>query len=240
MFHPEDQGPRLSRRRLLAWAGGLAVTALVPGCGRDQAGSDAAPTSTGTSTTTGTRTMAAPDCILVPELTEGPYYLDLEQVRRDITEGRPGAQLELAVTVVVAEACEPIKDAAVDVWHCDAGGDYSGVEGNAGTFLRGIQMTDANGRAEFRTIYPGWYPGRAVHIHVKVHLGASETYTGQLFFDDAVTQAVYEAPPYNARPGPDVTNEADGIFGESDGATTLAVRAGDPYRGEVTLGVRGA
>ena len=182
--------------------------------------------------------MAAPDCILAPELTEGPFYLDLDEVRRDITEGRPGTDLELVVDVVDADACEPIKDAAVDVWHCDAGGEYSGVEGNAGTFLRGIQMTDANGRAEFRTIYPGWYPGRAVHIHVKVHLGASETYTGQLFFDDAVTQAVYEAPPYNARPGPDVTNEADGIFGESGGATTLAVRAGDPYRGEVTLGVR--
>jgi protocatechuate 3,4-dioxygenase beta subunit len=240
MLHPEDQGPQLSRRRLLAWAGGLAITALVPGCGRDRAGSDAAPTSGETSTSTGTRTMATPDCILAPELTEGPYYLDLDKVRRDITEGRPGTQLDLAVNVVDADACEPIKDAAVDVWHCDAGGEYSSVEGNAGTFLRGIQMTDANGRAEFRTIYPGWYPGRAVHIHVKVHLGASETYTGQLFFDDAVTEAVYEAPPYNARPGPDVTNEADGIFGASGGATILAVRPGDPYHGEVTLGVRRA
>jgi protocatechuate 3,4-dioxygenase beta subunit len=234
--HSEEQGPRLSRRRLLAWAGGLAITALVPGCGRDGAGSDAAPTSTEASTPTGTSPVN-PDCVLAPELTEGPYYLDLDKVRRDITEGRPGIKLDLAVNVVEADACEPIKDAAVDVWHCDAGGEYSGVEGNAGTFLRGIQMTDANGRAEFRTIYPGWYPGRAVHIHVKVHLGASETYTGQLFFDAAVTQAVYEASPYNARPGPDVTNEADGIFGGSGGVTILAVRPGDPYRGEVTLGV---
>ena len=239
MSHSEEEGPRLNRRRLLAWAGGLAITALVPGCGRDGRGPDAAPTSTEASTATGT-SPATPDCVLAPELTEGPYYLDLEKVRRDITEGRPGIKLDLAVNVVEADACEPIRDAAVDVWHCDAAGEYSGVEGNAETFLRGVQMTDANGRAEFRTIYPGWYPGRAVHIHVKVHLGASETYTGQLFFDDAVTQAVYEAPPYNVRPGPDVTNEADGIFGESDGATTLAVRAGDPYRGEVTLGVRGA
>lgn len=229
----------MSRRRLLAWAGGLAVTALVPGCGRDGAGSDAAPTSTEASPPTGTSPVN-PDCVLAPELTEGPYYLDLDKVRRDITEGRPGIKLDLAVNVVEAGACEPIKDAAVDVWHCDAGGEYSGVEGDAGTFLRGIQMTDANGRAEFRTIYPGWYPGRAVHIHVKVHLGASETYTGQLFFDDAVTQAVYEASPYNARPGPDVANEADGIFGGSGGVTILAVRPGDPYRGEVTLGVRRA
>jgi protocatechuate 3,4-dioxygenase beta subunit len=124
------------------------------------------------------------------------------------------------------------------VWHCDASGQYSAAEGGSGTFLRGIQVTDASGVAEFRTIFPGWYPGRAVHIHLKVHLDASEAYTGQLFFDEELTADVYEAEPYSARPGPDVSNEEDGIFGQSRGATIVAVSRAEPLRGTVTLGVR--
>jgi Dioxygenase len=237
MSRPEDHEARFSRRRLLAWAGGLGLAALVPGCGDGADGGDeAAPAGAGPTTSGAT----APDCVLTPELTEGPFYLDLDLVRRDITEDREGTPLDLVVTVLDADSCEPISDAAVDVWHCDAGGAYSGVEGGSGTFLRGIQVTDASGAAEFRTIYPGWYSGRAVHIHLKVHLGADEAHTGQLFFDEDITQAVYEAPPYNARPGPDVPNEADGIFGESGGTTIVAVMPGEPYRGEVRLGVRRA
>lgn len=213
------------------WAGGLGLAGLIHGCGSDGGSGSGA---------TSSASVASPDCVLTPELTEGPFYLDLDTVRRDITEDRPGTPLELIVNVVDAAACEPIKDAAVDVWHCDAQGEYSGVEGGSGTFLRGIQMTDASGKAEFSTIYPGWYSGRAVHVHLKVHLGASEAYTGQLFFDDAVTQAVYEDEPYSGRPGPDVANEADGIFGRSGGATIVAVTPRKPYRGAVTLGVRRA
>jgi hypothetical protein len=224
---------RLTRRRLLVWAGGAGFAALLPGCGEEGSGAAAPAAATGGSST-------APACVLTPELTEGPFYLDLDLVRRDITEGRAGKPLRLGVTIVDAEGCAPIPNAAVDVWHCDAGGAYSGVEGDDETFLRGIQITDGGGRVEFETIYPGWYSGRAVHIHLKVHIGDHDAHTGQLFFDERVTQAVYEAEPYRERGAPDRGNNADAIFGESAGSTIVRVSEGSPLRGEVTLGVRRA
>jgi hypothetical protein len=102
-------------------------------------------------------------------------------------------------------------------------------------------MTDDDGEAALSTIFPGWYTGRAVHIHVKVHLGGTDTYTGQLFFDDTDIERVYTIEPYDARPGPDTPNEADGIFGQGGDQTTLVLlREGDGYRGTVTLGVQRA
>jgi protocatechuate 3,4-dioxygenase beta subunit len=227
---------RFSRRGVLAWAGGLGLAAFLPGCGEEGGGDPVvAPATTATPTVTD----ATPDCVLMPELTEGPYYLDLDLVRRDITEGRPGAPLDLAVTVVDADSCAPIAEAAVDVWHCDAGGAYSGGRGDSGTFLRGIQTTGDDGLAEFATVYPGWYQGRAVHIHLKVHTGGDLEHTGQLFFDDAFSASVYAAEPYAERGAPDTPNDADSIFAQSEGSTIVAVeRAGDAYAGAVTLGVR--
>jgi protocatechuate 3,4-dioxygenase beta subunit len=181
-----------------------------------------------------------PDCVLTPELTEGPYYLDLDLMRRDITEGRPGLAYDLAVQVVGAESCEPIEDAIVDVWHCDAEGVYSGVQGDDGTFLRGVQVADGTGTATFRTIFPGWYSGRAVHIHLKVIQGG-QTWTGQLFFDDEALDAVYALEPYSARGPVDVPNESDGIFGQSGGSTVVATELnGDRARSQVTIGVERA
>jgi protocatechuate 3,4-dioxygenase beta subunit len=223
-------GVPLNRRRALAWLGGLGLAAVLPGCADDDPA--ASPTTSGTQGTA--------DCVLMPELTEGPYYLDLDLVRRDITEGRPGVPFDLAVTVVDAESCEPLEDAAVDVWHCDAEGVYSGVQGNSGTFLRGVQMTGADGVASFRTIFPGWYTGRAVHVHLKVALGTTDVHTGQLFFDEATLAAAYESDPYAGRGGPDTSNDADGIYGESGGTTLVAVTPGETYRGSVTLGVQRA
>ena len=147
-------------------------------------------------------------CVLTPEMTEGPYYLAGEKLRRDITEGKPGARLDLALTVVDASTCRPIKGATVDIWHCDAGGVYSGFGAGASnrTFLRGLQKTDAHGVAHFKTVYPGWYPGRTVHIHVKVHVRGNVVHTGQLFFADATTDAVYRKAPYSKRPNRDPRN----------------------------------
>lgn len=225
---------RLSRRRLLAWAGGIGIAALVPGCAGD---GDPAPATDAAPTTMGTG--RAPDCVLTPELTEGPYYLDLDLVRADIAEERPGRALDLRVTVVDAGSCEPLEGAAVDVWHCDAAGVYSGVAGAEGeTFCRGVQLTGPDGVATLRTIFPGWYTGRAVHIHLKVAVNETDVHTGQLFFDDATIAAVYAEEPYSARPGPDTPNDADGLFARSDGATIVAVTPADRYTGEVTLGVR--
>lgn len=243
----DERAPaRLSRRRVLVCAGGLGLGALLPGCaGGDEAGGTTAPETAGTTAATATEgpatTAARPDCVLAPELTEGPFYLDLDRVRSDITEGRDGLQFDLRVLVVDADTCAAIKDAAVDVWHCDALGTYSGVEGDSGTFLRGVQMTDADGSAGFRTIFPGWYSGRAVHIHLKVLLGGSDVHTGQLFFEDAAVDAVYAREPYASRGAADTPNEADGIFAQSDGATIVAVDVGDAScSGSVTLGVRRA
>jgi protocatechuate 3,4-dioxygenase beta subunit len=177
-------------------------------------------------------------CVLTPELTEGPYYLPNERVRRNITEGRPGVPLLLRLTVVDASTCRPIRGAAVDVWHCDALGVYSGVQGNQGTFMRGIQRTDKTGVARFRTVYPGWYQGRAVHIHVKVHLGGQVVHTGQLFFSDAVTDAVYRRAPYRRRGARDTRNADDAIFRNGGKRSLLALRrVGTVYTGRITMGV---
>ena len=134
---------RLTRRSSLVTLGGLAAAAA--GWRTDDAGAGPAAVASGAVT-----------CVLTPEMTEGPYYVANEAVRRNITEGRPGTPLTLRTTVVDASTCKVVKNAAVDVWHCDALGVYSGVQGNTGTFMRGIQRTNASGLAVFKTVYPGW------------------------------------------------------------------------------------
>jgi protocatechuate 3,4-dioxygenase beta subunit len=177
-------------------------------------------------------------CVLTPEMTEGPYYVSGEKVRRDITEGHPGVPLELALTVVNASTCKPIKGASVDIWHCDALGVYSGVQGNTGTFMRGLQRTDAHGLARFTTVYPGWYQGRAVHIHVKVHIGGNVVHTGQFFFNDAVTDAAYTQAPYNTRGARDIRDSNDSIYRNGGSKSLLTMKkSGTGYVGSITMGV---
>ena len=203
---------------------------------------DASPSASpsGAATTTGGTTTTS--CVaLTPELTEGPYYVEEALVRRDITDDREGLPLALTINVIDTVSCEPLADAAVEIWHCDARGYYSGVSGNnpgsdssaeevaaaaASMFLRGVQLTDADGAVTFDTIYPGWYMGRTVHIHMKVHVGgttdADDTYaggttahTGQLFFDDAISDAVFQTDAYANRPEDERTeNSEDNILGD--------------------------
>jgi protocatechuate 3,4-dioxygenase beta subunit len=177
-------------------------------------------------------------------VTEGPYYLDLNDVRRDITEGRPGAPLDLKITVIDAAKCTPIAGAAVDLWHCDASGVYSGFQSGAGqTFLRGTQLTDATGVAEFGTIVPGFYQGRAVHMHMKVHTGTAVVHTGQLFFDPALLSTVFQTSAYRSHgTSPDTPNNSDGIYKQA-GATAAVVAtnaSGSGYVGEITVAVKSA
>jgi protocatechuate 3,4-dioxygenase beta subunit len=182
----------------------------------------------------------AVQCVLTPELTEGPYYIAGEKLRRDIREGHPGTLLTLRLTVLNASTCKPIKGAAVDIWHADAAGNYSGFGSGASsrTFLRGIQKTDKNGLALFTTIYPGWYRGRAVHIHIKVHVAGSVVHTGQLFFPDALTREVYKAAPYASRGNPDVTNASDSIYVNGGKRGLLAPKkSGAGYVGTIAMGV---
>jgi protocatechuate 3,4-dioxygenase beta subunit len=180
-------------------------------------------------------------CVLAPEMTEGPFFVEGDRVRRNITEGKPGLPLTLRLTVVDVSACKPIRGAAVDIWHCDAGGAYSGADaqGTGGrTFLRGIQRTDRNGLAIFKTIYPGWYPGRAVHVHLKVFVGGTTVHTGQLFFPDRLTDVVYRRSPYNRRPNRDPRNAGDWIFRNGGARSLLRVtKSGPGYVGRISVGV---
>jgi protocatechuate 3,4-dioxygenase beta subunit len=180
-------------------------------------------------------------CVLTPEMTEGPYYISGEKIRRNITDGHPGSPLVLRLTVVDASTCKPIKGAAVDIWHADAAGNYSGFGAGNGnrTFMRGIQRTDANGVATFRTVYPGWYQGRTVHIHVKVHVRGRVVHTGQLFFSDSLTDRVYRNVPYNKRPNRSTRNANDSIFANGGRRSMLAVsrRTAGGYLGKITMGI---
>jgi protocatechuate 3,4-dioxygenase beta subunit len=238
--HRDPDDRPLTRRRALLRLGGFAATTLGAGAWAADALVDADDAAAAGAGPAGVASGAV-TCVLTPELTEGPYYIDGEKVRRDITEGKPGTPLRLRLTVVDASTCKPIKGATVDIWHADAGGVYSGFGAGSSnrTFMRGIQRTDAKGLALFRTVYPGWYMGRAVHIHLKVHLGGSVVHTGQLFFPERMTDLAYRKAPYSSRPGPDTRNANDSIFVNGGKRSLLKVVADGAggYVGSLTMGV---
>jgi protocatechuate 3,4-dioxygenase beta subunit len=211
----------LTRR---AWLGGAALTAL------GLAGLKPGPSEA-----------ASVSCILTPEQTEGPYYIAGEKLRRNITDGHPGAAMLLRAFVVDATTCRPIRNAAVDIWHADAAGVYSGFGAGASsrTFMRGIQRTNAKGLASFRTVYPGWYQGRTVHIHVKVHVGGNVLHTGQLYFPDAFTDRVYRGAPYSSRPSRDTRNASDSIYRNGGSRSLVSVKKNSAgvYVASIVMGV---
>jgi protocatechuate 3,4-dioxygenase beta subunit len=229
-----------------------------------------------------------PTCALTPEQEVGPYYIDDERLRTDVTEGKAGVPLKLRIALADSKSCAPLKSAAVDIWHCDASGAYSGFAANgadgrgpgrfgfmpppgrgpggpggppparvtgAARFLRGVQVTDDRGLVEFVTIYPGWYQGRTIHIHLKVHLGGGPvegkyagghvSHTGQLFFPEDITQDIAKLEPYARRLDIHRTTQAeDGVFSGQHGAASMLNMArlksgsnADGFLATVTLAV---
>ena len=246
-------GRVLSRReavRLLAVTSAAVLVGCERGAGAAAADTSAATGAGGTTTTAANGALASsgvlPSCVVRPELTVGPYFVDRQLDRSDI-------RIEPSTGRAVQGA--PLANAMVDVWHCDAHGVYSavddrmsGTDSSSQKFCRGYQVTDANGVAKFTTIYPGWYRGRTVHIHFKIRTPADAAladrrdqlyeFTSQLFFDEALSDRVYGQAPYAGKGRRDTTNERDGIFRASGGQLLLAVApSGAGYRASFDIGL---
>jgi protocatechuate 3,4-dioxygenase beta subunit len=195
--------------------------------------------------------ISLPGCVARPAQTEGPFFVDEKFNRSDIRSDpgtkivSSGVPLRLKFVIsTVGKTCAALGGALVDVWHCDAAGKYSDERQNnteGQKFLRGSQLTDAKGVAQFLTIYPGWYPGRTVHIHFKIRLtsdGKTHEFTSQLFFDDAFTDKVFKQAPYSSRGARTQRNNNDGIFGNGGNQLMLEVKAdGAGYAGTFDIGM---
>jgi protocatechuate 3,4-dioxygenase beta subunit len=201
-------------------------------------------------------TAGLPGCVVRPAQTLGPYFVDEGLERTDIrpdpstgkiSEGAP-LQLALVVSRVNPAGCTPLPGARVELWQCDADGVYSDVKDphfdtTGKKFLRGHQLTDAHGKVGFTTIYPGWYPGRTVHIHFKVHgeagAGRGYEFASQIYFDDAMTDRVHAVAPYAARGARTTRNPDDGIYRNGGAQLTVPVEPdGEGYRGTFEIGLQ--
>jgi protocatechuate 3,4-dioxygenase beta subunit len=217
----------LSRRAVLRTVGGAGLATVFGARAVQALAADEATTAT---------------CLLTPEATEGPYWVENSLTRRDVREGKPGMPLVVRFTVLNARTCKPIKGADVEIWHADAVGSYSGVDGAASRYLRGHQIANAAGKAEFLTVFPGWYRGRTPHIHMKVHVGGNAVHTGQVFFNERITTAVYRTVPYVRRGTYDTSHASDGIYEQAGGSSAelkLVRRTGGAkgYLGTIAVGV---
>jgi len=243
----------VGRREVISRLGSVVAVGFASGCGGSE---DSSPTSSGASSSTSSSSLTSTNaqCVVTPALTEGPYFVDellnRSDIRTDPSTGtaRPGVPLGLTLVLsqLAANGCSPLAGALVDMWHCDALGLYSDVPAQSTVgqrFLRGYQLSDGNGSVRFTTVYPGWYRGRAVHIHFKLRTsptGASGLeFTSQLFFDEALTDQVHAQSPYSQKGRRDTLITTDGIF--RSGGTSLLVplaASGGGYAGTMYVGVR--
>ena len=225
----------VSRRQAILTIGG-AGAALGFGCG------GASPTSPETTTsTTTTPTTGSSVCAVTPSETAGPFPSLTDLIRSDIREGRSGATLTLTITVVNSNNnCTPVANANVEIWQCDAAGNYSqyGTQ-TAQTYLRGIQTTNGDGRVTFTTVYPGWYQGRATHIHVEVVRNGVPSKVTQIAFPESVNAAVYATGVYASRGSNPTANARDGIFADSldSEVATVSGDAINGYTATFTVGI---
>ncbi|KAK0460383.1 aromatic compound dioxygenase [Desarmillaria tabescens] len=214
-------------------------------------------------------------CVINPEVTSGPYHIDGELYRRDIRDGEPGVPLWMDIGIIDIDTCEPLPGVFLEFWHCNSTGYYSSYTGidpdtmqytlptkddgttDDLTFLRGWQVSDENGIAEFLTIFPGWYSPRAVHVHVIAHIdatladngtliGGEQVHVGQLFFDEDLTYAIHNTSPYTGhsqtrRP----SNDHDQVYPQSNTTAwypvveivQLGKSYGDGLLGYITIAV---
>jgi protocatechuate 3,4-dioxygenase beta subunit len=219
----------LNRRDVLKSIGGVSLAAVFGARALQLLGDDAEAATTTT-------------CLLTPEVTEGPYWVEEALTRRNVTEGKAGTPLVIRFTVLNAKTCKPIKNSDVEIWHCDALGNYSAVNGASTRYLRGHQKANASGKAEFLTIFPGWYRGRTPHIHMKVSVGGNAVHTGQVFFNEKITTTVYKQAPYASNGQYDTPHSRDNIYSQAGGSTAelkLTRRTGGlkGYLGTIAIGV---
>lgn len=245
-MHDDDRpvGRILTRRELVVLFGAAAAASLTHRVAAQSAGREPS--------------TIIPNCVVHPQQTEGPFFVDERLLRSDVrSDSRTGvvsagAPLELTLTVAqisAAGACAPVAGAQVDIWQCDAVGRYSDVNDRRNsttgqTFLRGHQITAANGNVQFTTIYPGWYPGRAVHVHFKVRTTATRSspaheFTSQFYFDERLTDRVHARAPYSTHTGQRMRNESDGPFRDSGTQLLLPVtERGQGYAASFIVGMR--
>ncbi|MFH7027451.1 MAG: intradiol ring-cleavage dioxygenase [Heteroscytonema crispum UTEX LB 1556] len=231
------------------------AAALVVGCiGRQPA--SGMKTKKLTQSSMQTATQMTPGCVVKPQQTEGPYFVDEKlnrsDIRSDPSDGSvsEGVELKLVfhVSRMSSSSCTPLSGAIIDVWHCDAKGVYSDVQDRSfdtrgKKFLRGYQVTDNNGTAQFITIYPGWYPGRTVHIHFKIRTDAtsrqSYEFTSQLYFDDALTDEIHAQAIYATKGQRTLKNDQDRIFQDGGKELMLQFTKDDKsYTGTFDIGLQ--
>jgi protocatechuate 3,4-dioxygenase beta subunit len=234
-------GKSLSRRDALGLLG-VASAALSSACSGDNPTSPTATTATTSATTPSAPVTSTAACVVSPSETIGPYPSLADFVRSDIRESKPGLPLTLTITVVnTNSSCAPVSGAVVDIWQCDADGNYSqyGSERTL-TYLRGLQTTDASGRVTFVTIYPGWYQGRATHIHVEVTVNGRSAKVTQIAFPEDVTTAVYRSGVYASSGQNPTTNSRDGVFSDGVANEMITLTGGDAtngYTGAFQVGI---
>lgn len=241
---------RLTRRRALEVLSSAGVAAVAAACSSPTtAPSGSTTTSSTTSTSSGTTNAAA--CVVSPDETIGPYpditgmLNNPAYYRRDVTEGKPGTPLTLNITVVnVRSGCSPVADAAVEIWQCDAAGNYSeytqpGFNGAGQTFLRGLQTTNASGLATFSTVYPGWYNGRATHVHIDVYVNRQRVKVTQMAFPESVSAQVYAQGVYASKGQNSTTNARDNVFsdGVNDELATITGTIAAGLTASLTVGI---
>ena len=240
---------KLDRREVLAALGASLSAAALAACGSSPTAATSTTTSSTATTTTPTTNNAV--CAVTPTETRGPYPDTTGMInnsaffRRDITEGKSGLPLTLTLTVVnVNSGCSAVSSLQVEIWQCDASGNYSeysqqGFNGTGQTFLRGVQTTDADGQVTFNTIYPGWYQGRATHIHADVYRSGTIVKSTQIAFPESVSAGVYGTGVYASKGQNSTTNAGDNVF--SDGVTnelaTVAGNATTGYTATLNIGI---